>query len=297
MYIELLKESRGFEHTTDSITQTFAYMICEGDTDADGVPDEFDQSDVTYGSFFSPNDDIGLVKFIGATFPGARLFWTPNRVSGNIILVLTSFAASEVQPHAWKLTLTYSIPQLQESPYVKFNLQAGGGTTHINSSLEVRSSNSRVGALLSPPLTYGAIAVTLTGVEGADVYSRGIKFGITNYYHPDIWDTDIIGLLGSVCPGYNNAPYIGRAVGEVLLIDAQAESDPYRLIPVVFNMEIASNANGTDDAPFGPLYALGHDAINYRYVDEVSNQVPVRAPMYRYVHRVYNPISFSSIGL
>jgi len=297
MYIELLKESRGFEHTTDSITQTFAYMICEGDTDADGVPDEFDQSDVTYGSFFSPNDDIGLVKFIGATFPGARLFWTPSRASGNIILVLTSFAASEVQPHAWKLTLTYSIPQLQESPYVKFNLQAGGGTTHVGRSLQVRSSNARTAALLSPPETYGAIGLTATSVEGIDIYSRGIKFGVTNYYQPDIWDTDIIGLLGSVCPGYNDAPYLGRAVGEVLLIDAQAESDPYRLIPVVFNMEIKPNANGIADPPFGLLYALGHDSIDYRYEEEISNQLPVRVPMYRYVHRNYDPISFPSIGL
>lgn len=298
MYIELLKESRGFEHTLESITQTFAYMICEDDTDGDGIPDEFEQDDGVYGSFFTPNDDIGLVKFIAATFPVARLFWTPAGIGKNIILALTSFSASEVQPHAWKLTLTYTVPQSQESPYVQFNLQAGGDTIKISKSLQVRTSDSRTDiSPLLPPISDGTIARTQNSVEGADIYGPGIKFGVTNYYLPDIWNTDIIGLLGSVCPGYNNAPYLGRAVGEVLLIDAQAESDPYRLIPVVFNMQIKPNFNGVADPPFGLLYALGHDVYDARYEESISNQVPTQIPMYRYIHRVYNPISFSSLGL
>lgn len=290
MYIEILKDSRAIDYGQDNVTQTFAYIVSDCDLD-----DPFDQPSADYGVFFAPNDDIGLLKFIEDTFPASRVFYSASL--GDFLITLISFTCNEIAPNTWKVILVYGIPNMPESPYVQFSLQAGGETTKILKSRGVISQVSRTGSALLPPETHGAIGLTATTVEGADVYSQGIRFGITNYYSPTIWDTSIIGLLGSSCPAYNSTIFLGRAVGEVLIIDASANGDPFRLVPVTFNMSIKPNANGITDAGFPALFALGHDIIDYRYIAEVSNQMPVRIPMYRYVHRAYTALNFSVLGL
>ena len=144
-YIELQDESRGYSVTTDSVTQTFVYRICNEDLD-------YTMEGATYDSFFEPNDDVALAHFVYATFPLFRVF--PISLTENVVLYLNSHSAAE-DGAGWVVTLTYSIPPIQQaSPgYVQFSINFGGETSKTLRSLQVRSETARIGSTLLPPDT------------------------------------------------------------------------------------------------------------------------------------------------
>ena len=286
-YIELQDQSRGYSITTDSITQTFVYRICNEDTD---------ESDGEFGAFFAPNDDVGIAKYVYATFPFYRTF--PVSTTQNVTLFLTSHSAQE-QANSWTVTLTYSIPPGNESDptYIQFGVDLGGQTEHISQSLAVRSSATRLGVNLVPPNTQGAIGITTNSITGVDILSKSMGFNVTAYYTPDFWDISILTLLYRMIGTYNMSAFYGFAPGEVLLTSISAQGDQYKLVPVTFNFSAKPNAVNLPDPPFAPLTAFGHDVIDYLYTKDINANYPIQIPLYRYVHQVYQPSNFALLGL
>lgn len=296
MYFELEKVSRGYQVTTNSIRQTFVYIVCDEDLDQDDSPDS------GYGEFFTPNDDVGLAKFVYATFPIYRVF--PITVSEDIILLLTEHSADQVGDK-WKVTLTYSVDASESNPsYVQFGVDIGGDTAHIQKALETRSEVSRIefsppftDPAILPPETYNLIGLTKDTIEGVDVIARGLKFNITAYYSSAVWSPSVLLTWAVLQSGYNDATFYGFAAGEVQLLSISAQGEVYKKVPVTFNFKAAPNINGVADLPFTPLFGLGHDFVDYLYGAEISENFPVRAPLYRYVRRVYDPVNFDLLGL
>lgn len=288
-YIELEGESRGYSVTTDSISQTFVYRICNEDLD-------YTMEGATYDSFFEPNDDVALAHYVYATFPFYRVF--PISLTENVVLYLTSHSATH-QDGYWTVTLTYTVPPLaQASPsYIQFSIDLGGESYKISRSLEVRSSVARTGSALSPPDTERFIGVTKDAVGGADIIAKALNFSITTYVSAAVWSPTLLATYYNLIATYNNAAFYGFAAGEVLLLSASASGAQYRSVDVTFNFSAKPNLNAVADAPFAALTALGHDIIDYMQVKATSNDFPVQIPKYRKVHRVYDPGNFNLLGI
>lgn len=289
MYFELDKVSRSYQVTTNSIRQTFVYIVCDEDLDQSDSPDS------GYGVFFTPNDDVGLAKFVYATFPIYRIF--PITTTDDIILLLTEHSAEQVGD-VWKVSLTYSVDASESNPsYVQFGVDIGGDTAHIQKALETRSETARTGLGLLPPETYNLIGLTKDTIEGVDVVARGLKFNITAYYSSAVWSPSVLLTWAVLQSGYNDDVFYGFAAGEVQLLSVSAQGEVYKKVPVTFNFKAAPNINGVVDLPFTPLFGLGHDFVDYLFGAEISENFPVRAPLYRYVRRVYDPVNFDLLGL
>lgn len=294
-YIEQLGDSRGFNITTDSITQTFVYRIC--------LDEDLDQDDGDFGAFFTPNDDAGLALFAYSTFPSFRTF--PLTASTTISLYLLGISAKE-DSSGWIITLTYGIPPLDQADggsglYVQFGLEIGAGTYHINKSLEVVDADpwdlEDDDDEEEPPDNYGLIGLNKDKIEGADILAKGLKFNITGYYTADIWSISVLLTFYSLQATYNNATFKGFSAGEVLLESISAQGDQYKLIPVTFSFVAKPNISGLVDLPFPTLTALGHHLVDYSYIDDPDNDFPIQIPKFRYIHRVYEPGNFSLLGI
>ncbi len=291
-FIEILKESRGFNESVNNIEQNLVYVIANEDFDLDAG------GDATYGEFFTPNDDVGLVNFISATFPSFRTFRTLDGV--DVVLVLLDYEADQLQDEAWKVKLRYGIPEDQSQgsgSYVQFGFSIGNETEHISRSLEVKDATGRTGSTLLPPENHGMIGITRNSIEGIDIAARGLKFNITGYFSPQIWDTSFLALFRNLATCYNNASFYGFTAGEVLFLGCDGQGDAYRLIPIKFDFLAKKNAVSLPMPPFPNLTALAHDVVDFLYAAETSNDFQIRAPMYRYVHRVYDPANFALLGI
>ena len=285
-YIEVLGDSRGYSITTDSITQTFVYKICNENLDKSGA------ADISWGIFFTPNDDVSLAQYVYATFPTFRAF--PINASGtSVILYLTEHSAVQVTHNVWQVTLTYSLPPQDDSAYVQFGIDIGGETVHITQSLGVRYSSVRTGSGLSVP----DVKNTIARGQGADIVAKGLNFNITRYVNQATWSLGLLPVLYNLQGNYNNATFYGFAAGEVLFLSASAQGSQFGLISLTYNFSAKPNANGITDSPFPVLYALGHDIIDYLGVRDVDAQFPIQVPIFRYVHQVAYPVNFTLLGL
>lgn len=286
-YIEIAGESRNYSITTDSVSQTFVYRICFEDTD---------QLDTEFGAFFAPNDDAGIAKYVYETFPVFRTF--PVSATENILLVLTSHTGSEDEAGYWTITLTYSIPPGELNPeYVQFGIDFGGETIHVDSGT-VLSSVARTGSALSPPNNYGLIGVTRNSITGTDIVGRGLRFYITAYMDPSVWDYSILQTFYTMIGTTNSGSFYGFAAGEVLLVSISASGqNDYKRVPLTCNFVAKPNIVNQPDPGFPNLTAGGHDILDYLYSDAVDQNFPVKLRNYRYVHRVYQSSNFALLGI
>lgn len=289
MYYEIAYESRKWTIGRDSTTQTFVYHICDEDLEMDDA----------YGEFFAPNDDVGLALFIFQVFPDSRIF----TLSGGPIVLFVSQISAEERADGWEVTITYELPdaqQLQEdddSTYIQFGFSTSGDTLHVSRSISVRNQEKRTDLTDGPPETYGLIGATKDTVEGVDISAPGLSFNITGYYSPVIWNTSILLTFSALTKTYNNALFYGFPAGEILLDNVEAQGEIGKFTPVTFHFIHQPNINAAADTPFPVLTALGHDVIDYRYLQEVDENNLVQWPAYRYVHQVRQPGNFNLLGI
>lgn len=290
MYYEVALESRKWQQGWEETTQVFVYELCNEDLSED---------DADYGAFFAPNDDVALAKYIYANFPDYRVFTTPG---GDIILYLRNISAGEETKNGWKFTIEYGPPhrkqfQENEPTYVQFGFTTNGDSKHLSRSLAVISAVARTGATTLPPETYRLIGASKDTVEGIDISDASLAFNITGFYDTSVWNTSVLTLFTAMTKRMNNATFYGFPAGEVLLDDVQAQGEILKVTPVTFNFLHSPNINGAVDLPFPVLTALGHDYIDYRYVEEAMSDQIVQWPLYRYVHRVREFGNFSLLGI
>ncbi len=290
MFYEVALESRKWTQNYESTSETFVYEVCD---------ENLAESDVTYGAFYAPNDDVALAKYIHLNYPDYRIFATP---SGDIVLYIKEITAVEQTRNGWRFTMEYGNPerkqyQENEPTYVQFGLSTNGDSRHINRSISVVSTAARTGALTSPPETYGLIGASKDTIEGIDISDSGLTFNITGFYNTSVWNTTVLQVFKSLTKCYNNASFYGFPAGEILLDNIEAQGEILKVTPVTFSFIQEDNINGATDLPFPPLTALGHDYVDYRYVEEAMSDQIVQWPLYRYVHRVRNPGNFNLLGI
>lgn len=288
MLVEIAGESRGFDITNDSISQTFTYKIVDLDED-------FVTADT---GFFGPEDDTECAKYIYSTFPPIRNF--PVSPTETTALFIGTVHASNPIDNHWTVTITYTLPQGNEAKdygYIQYGFESGGDTVHITQSYSVRSSAARTGSGLTPPDWGGAIGVSKNGVEGVDVPARGLRFNITGFFVPGDFATSLAKTWGDLAGYCNNATFLSFAAGEVMFLNCAGQGEQYKVIPIQFNFLHKQNLNGVTDPGFSALYAYGHDVIDYQYRDVVNGDYTVQRPTFRYVHEVAKWTNFAIFGL
>jgi hypothetical protein len=291
MHYEIAYESRKWTQNRTETKETFVYYICDEDLEMDD----------SYGEFFAPNDDVGLALFIYSVFPDYRIFASPT---GPIAIFIDEISALQKVDGGWEVTLTYSPPdarQYQNSAiggtYVQFGFSTNGDTRKLFRSYEVTSVAKRPDIDGDIPLIYRLIGSNRDTVEGIDISDAGLTFNITGYFNTAVWNTSVLLTFSALTKTYNNSLFYGFPAGEVLLDQVEAQGEVLRITPVTFNFIHSPNQVAVADDPFGPLTALGHDYIDYKYVEEVDGEAVVQWPAYRYVHRVRNPGNFNLLGI
>lgn len=285
-----LKGSRNFTINDNNISQTMIFHIC-GET--------MIESDITFGVFWQPNDDIALARYVFNNFPDFRVFITPT--GDPITLFISEFRAEDGKSYGeYTIYLTYNLPeeeQLNAIDYVKFGFDTSGGTETYLKAISTKSAVSRIGSIVLPPNTFGTVRASLDKIEGGDRVTSLLKFNITSYFTPDAWNTGVLLLLSNMTGTYNDALFYGFSPGEVLFEHADAQGENFKLIPISFHFIQKSNGNGIADLPFPPLFALGHDEIDYSYANVIDQNLPIRTPHFRYVHQKYYPSNFALLGI
>lgn len=286
--VEIEGESRGFDITNDSISQTFVYKLYDDEED-------FVTADT---GFFGPEDDTELAKYIYSTFPAFRTF--PTSPSDTIALFISSVNATNLGKNLWRISVTYSLPEGNEAKdygYIQYGFEAGGDTIHISQSISVRSSVARTGSGLTPPNWGGAIGVSKNGIEGADIPARGLRFNITGFFVPTDYATSLAKTWGDLAGCCNNATFLSFAAGEVMYLSCSGQGEQYKVIPIQFNFLYKPNLSAVADPGFPALTMYGHDILDYQYVEAADGDYRIQKPMFRYVHEVSKFVNFSIFGL
>lgn len=292
---ELFRESRQISITATSFTRRFSYRVCmtEDEYDALPTPSPYDADYV-----FVINDDIAIVSFVSDTFPD--LIEVEGLSGDEITLGLSAVNISQVGDFEWKIDLEYTLPDKLDADYVQLSFSLTANQVNRKQSISIRNSASRFGYFVgTPPNPYRAIGWSDGNIEGASVYAGGLSFQLTKYFSPTLWANSLINTWKALQFTYNNATFYGLAAGECLFLSAQGQGTQFTKIPVTFDFIASPNLNGVDDEGFPVLYALGHDILDYTFEElyDPTSGHTVRYPTFRYVHQVYLPGNFASLGV
>lgn len=292
---EIFRESRQISITSTSFTRRFSYRVCmtEDEYDALPTPSPYDADYV-----FVINDDIAVVSFVSSTFPDII---EVEGLSGDAVsLGLAAVQINQVGDFEWRVDLEYTLPDKLDVDYVQLSFSLTATQVNRKQSISIRNSASKTGYFAAtPPNPYRAIGWSDGNIEGASVYAGGLSFQLTKYFSPALWTTGLIGTWKDLQFHYNDSTFYGMAAGECLFLSAQGQGSQYTKIPVTFDFIGSPNINGVADEGFPVLYALGHDIIDYVFAElyDPSTGHTVRYPTFRYVHQVYNPGTFSLLGV
>lgn len=314
-YVEILGETRTFEANAASTNHTIVLVF--------KIPDEDEQEGplAPNATFLGDDRDIIALELAYSILPKGR--WVPNANGEELFLILTTAKLREqTKQDWWKVEATYVYdtntgvggqrpsPDSPEIalPFIRIGFSVGNQTQTVTQSRELLSAVSveeytddDPPVLMPPkaiPNTGTAIGVTEDGIQGAEVYSPGLMLQVTAYYFPKSLTHGFISILADMFPAVNDAPFLGREAGEVLITGCDGEATINDIIPISYSMIVKKNLNDLPDPPFPNITAPAHAIVDYRYVkntEEVTG-TPLNMPTYRFIHRHYDPKDLSKLG-
>ena len=323
-YAEVEYESRGMDLTLTGTSQTFVLVFCiDPEVEPYSVSsDEGSGLETPYWEIFNYDDniiydqDVVALEYAYDLLPEIRML--PNITGELNFLILSTLKLENVGPYQWKAVATYSYdessgaggtsdPDDEVLPYVKIGFTIGGGSKEITKSLEVKSSDLSTSAVIPslPTLAQQLIGATGTGVKGTTVPNSTFRLQITAYYKPATITLAFAVQIQNLISGpnnygtYNNAIFLGTAVGETQLLSASGGGTVVDIIPITFEFDLARNREDVTDEGFSNLTALGHDLVDYRLVEryDAAAKLNLQVPEYRIVHRIADPVDYSLLKL
>lgn len=171
-----------------------------------------------------------------------------------------------------------------------------GGTQHITQSLATIASYPN-----GAPDHQGAIAVSSSGVEGADIVVPSLQFSITKYFAQV--STAYVQLLGSMTGSINAGSFKGFAPGEVLFEGANGQKEPNQSETpwrITYRFRVSANQAAFSVGSIsvtGGKY--GHDLmwVSYQEAADESAVALVKRPRAVYIERVYPVANFGLLGV
>lgn len=252
---EAYKESRTISVSNESLDEEFSFFLW-GNFYEEALVDPI----------YGPDDDIDALIAAYSIIPPFRMM--PLYDGNDIILVLTRLQMEQIATDVWKISVTYSPPDLggQGPGGYDETIEAGPGigdydtwsnnfvqlSFNVAASQETRTQSRQLvnkrkmfGAT-NPnlPFTTGKpapIGWKADGVEGYPVYARGFSFSLTAYFPPARLTFPYVRRLFRMATTINNATFFGFPAGSVLFLEASGSGDVYSVVPVTFDFQVKPN--------------------------------------------------------
>lgn len=315
-YTEVLSESRAISATRTGTSQT---IVIEFSLPTDETGDLM--SPVFHlgaSTFLGESDDVLALETAYSLIPLTR--WLPSSTGEPLLLELESLDVTQVSNYdRWKAVAEYTFdsnrgrgaggqdpdstdPPGPSLPYMRWGFTVGGQTRNITTARSTPGKVTRVGGPALPAEDHIPIGMTKDGIAGADVPGGGLTLQLTGFFYPETIDLDYIdGLTDLLNPtsNMNDAPFLGRLAGEVLILGASGGGTLFDIVPITFDFSIKPNKLNEPDAPFPDLTCFGHDLLDYIYLEEIdaAAQTQIMKPTYRYIHYVHKLGDFTKLKL
>ena len=311
LYAEIKYDSRSSTITKTSIEQKLVVLLCIDDS-----------IETTYSSagFFKPSgsdaddDDVAVLEYAYTIIPETRLF--PDYYGVLQLLTLDRVQIDQKTDTTWLVTADYKFDnntgtggQQSENekslPYVKVGFKVGGGEQTIKRSGGAISNVSRINGNMPNDLhDETLIGYTPDGIEGVSVPSSSIELQVTVYYLPTFFDQTFINTIHDIQQGpynrgsYNDDTFLDRPEGEIQLKHASGSATVVDVIPITFTFSVKRNITNQIDPGFPNLTMLGHNVLDYRYIDAIDGNAGIRiiSPERRIIHQVADPMDYGELA-
>lgn len=214
-------------------------------------------------------------------------------------LPLASAEAEEVGPNIFEVTCRWGAAQSNvidpETQTVSFDTT--GGRAKVTQSLSTQSYPSPGGVA---PSFGGAIGVTKSGIEGAEVTTGALTFTIKKTLPAEVVSQETINRWADLTGHYNNSSFAGRAAGEVRFDGATGDQKaPGADVDVSFKFTVSPNmVNGTIAGITG-INKLGWQYLWILYREQDDGNFLVQRAVAVYVEDLplCRPKNFADIGI
>lgn len=172
-----------------------------------------------------------------------------------------------------------------------------GGRAKVTQSLGTNAYSNG-----TAPNFNGAIGVTKSGIEGAEVITPALSFSIKRQFAPEAVTQAYINTLADLTGKYNNNTFMGRAEGEVRFDGATGDQQQVgQPVDITFKFTISPNVENLTVAGIEGISKKGWQYlwVLYEEVDDTSAKFLCQRALAVYVEDLPNctPADLSGIGL
>lgn len=310
-YVEILLESREINAGWNSVSQTITLGF---QLDPAATP-----TDPGHEFLGSATDVIALQRAF-TLLPLFKIL--PDSDDNDVILTRNNLRLREKNNYGWWIaTCTYEFSVegggsggrgLAETPdpnvvadnvldTIQLNFGSGSTPTkHITQSFSTNTvaAVGAVGPAAVLPTLNRTIGATKDGIVGVDVPDNSLDIQVTAYYRPSFVNNAFITRFKNLKGKTNTEVFLGQAIGEVLFLDWSGGGTIYDIVPITFTFSIKENQPTYSDGVFPDASVLGHQLIEYMYVEkaQVGPGINIQEPTYRVIHTIHSAASFADFG-
>ena len=228
------------------------------------------------------DDDLQVKALVAATAPATY--------DG---LKRDSFTITPLGGGIWDCSVRY----VEIESESQFTFDTGGGTQHINQSLQSVNNYPAPGEVA--PNFQGAIGVNQDQIEGTDVTVPVYNFTETHYIDDALVTLAYKGTLFLLTGRVNNAAFKGFAAGEVLFLGASGAKRGLEDWEITFRFAASPNVAGLQLGNIAGINKEGWQYLWVRFADEedAGAKTLIKKPIAAYVERVYEYGDFSGLEI
>lgn len=200
--------------------------------------------------------------------------------------------------NAWRGTVKWGKFEVQEAGDSTFSFDTGGGTSHVQTSLETVSSTPAPGIPAAPDFE-NAIGVTDSGVDGIDITTPSYHFEETHFFDVAYVTSAYKLTLFSLTGAWNDAPFKGFAIGECMFLGASGSLRDYTTWEITYKFNSIPNRASFSAGSITVPAKRGHDYmwLRYREVEDAAAGHLARRPIAAYVEKVSPDGDLALIGI
>ena len=201
-----------------------------------------------------------------------------------------------IGPELWEGVVRYSRSQKAlPTDGSSYSFDTTGGTQHITQSLQTIARKAKAGQ--TAPDNYGAIGVTLDGVEGVDIGHAAYSWQEIYVFPQAAITAQYKAALYYMTYTVNSQAFRGLAAGECLYRGATGQSRGNTDVELTFNFSASPNATGLVVGDLQPIDKKGWEYLWIRYGDFEDQKEIVKRPIAVYVEKVYVSTDFVNLGI
>ncbi len=203
--------------------------------------------------------------------------------------------AIEIGPEIWEGKMTWGFGSIEQT----ISFDTSGNKAKVTQSL---STQAYPADGVEAPDFQGAIGVTKSGIEGAEVTVPGSTFSIKKTFPAEMMSHELIAGFEAMTGKYNNDTFFGRPAGEVRFDGAQGDQKQIgQNVDITFKFSVSKNATGLTVAGISGIDKLGWQYlwVLYEEQEDTDAHFLVRRAVCVYVEDLPNctPANFAALEI